>query len=611
MTTDTEPATTDEAFDALTRSAARSRRRDLVDRVATAQARYVRPSAVICVVGEFKQGKSSLVNGILGAEVCPVDDDLATSAVTVVRYADTPSTVVHTRVRGEQHATAVPPIELRSYVTEAGNPDNHLGVERVEVGMPSRALSSGLVVVDTPGVGGLGAGHAAATLAFLPFADGLVFVSDVSAELSAPEVSFLREASTLCPSVIVVQPKIDIVPEWRRIVEINRGHLERVGLALAIHPVSTELRIQALDSGDRELNDRSGYPAMLRSLQDTVIGPTKRAATERACSEACSVVEQLRAGPRAELAVIDNPSMREALVERAAEAGRRLEQLRGPGARWGTVLADRIADLSSRTSFDLRVATRDITRTFDERIEALKTAEEWEASARDLQTAAATAVVGLFATIERARDELQAEIAEMLGADEVDVVAGRNAGGSFDVARFWRDRSSDRHSIAGKTASTGLTGLRGAQSGIMLFGTASQFLPVAAATFLVTNPVLLTAGALFGGLQLFEDRKRKLAARRQAARTQLRQFVDDLSFELGNEINGLVRSLHRDLRDGFSTLIGELQQTLTESAKRAADISGVDPREWAQRRARAAGELAELDRIDAVLRARTVPVEAT
>ena len=52
-------------------------RADLVDRTTAAAARLRRPSTIVCVVGEFKQGKSSLVNGLLGQAVCPVDDDLA------------------------------------------------------------------------------------------------------------------------------------------------------------------------------------------------------------------------------------------------------------------------------------------------------------------------------------------------------------------------------------------------------------------------------------------------------------------------------------------------------------------------------------------------------
>ena len=69
-------------------------RPDLAERVSAAAARLRRPSTVVCVVGEFKQGKSSLVNALLGQNVCPVDDDLATSAITLVRWAEEAGAVV-------------------------------------------------------------------------------------------------------------------------------------------------------------------------------------------------------------------------------------------------------------------------------------------------------------------------------------------------------------------------------------------------------------------------------------------------------------------------------------------------------------------------------------
>ena len=109
----------------------------------------------------------------------------------------------------------------------AATPGNEKQVERVEITAPSAILRQGLALVDTPGMGGLGAGHAAATLAFLPFADGLILVSDASAELSAPEVEFLQRAVELCPTVLFAQTKTDLYPAWERIVEINKGHLAR------------------------------------------------------------------------------------------------------------------------------------------------------------------------------------------------------------------------------------------------------------------------------------------------------------------------------------------------------------------------------------------------
>jgi hypothetical protein len=125
--------------------------------------------------------------------------------------------------------------------------------------------------------------------------------------------------------------------------------------------------------------------------------------------------------------------------------------------------------------------------------------------------------------------------------------------------------------VRGKAFRTGLTGLRGAQGGVMLFGLGAQFLPQAGALFLASNPVLLTAGLVFGGHTLLEDRKRKVTARRQAARTQLRQFTDAVSFEVGNQLGIRVREVQRELRDEFVDLIGDLQQTWARAAQAAQE----------------------------------------
>ena len=120
---------------------------------------------------------------------------------------------------------------------------------------------------------------------------------------------------------------------------------------------------------------------------------------------------------------------------------------------------------------------------------------------------------------------------------------------------------------------SGLTGLRGAQGGVVMFGMMGQFLPAVAATIVASNPVLLGAGALFGGLQMSEDRKRKVAARRQSARQQVRQFIDDVQFEVTNEMTQLLRDLQRDLRDEFGERLAELQRTYADTAQRAQKIA--------------------------------------
>lgn len=133
-------------------------RDDLDRRLSVAVARARRPATIVCVVGEFKQGKSSLVNAILARPVCPVDDDIATSAITRVRYGDEPCVEVRRRVDDEVVVEQVDIGSLDEWVSERGNPENSRGVERVDISLPHPLLANGLAIVDTPGMGGLGAG---------------------------------------------------------------------------------------------------------------------------------------------------------------------------------------------------------------------------------------------------------------------------------------------------------------------------------------------------------------------------------------------------------------------------------------------------------------------
>ncbi len=55
-----------------------------------------------------------------------------------------------------------------------------------EIGLPRKILEGGLVLVDTPGVGGLGSAHGAATMSALPSADAVLLVSDAAQEYTGP-----------------------------------------------------------------------------------------------------------------------------------------------------------------------------------------------------------------------------------------------------------------------------------------------------------------------------------------------------------------------------------------------------------------------------------------
>ena len=83
-----------EVFELARRATTAYGREDLTGRVDELASRFEDPSARVVVAGDFKQGKSSLVNGLLRYAVCPVDDDLATSVPTGCCFGETTSAVV-------------------------------------------------------------------------------------------------------------------------------------------------------------------------------------------------------------------------------------------------------------------------------------------------------------------------------------------------------------------------------------------------------------------------------------------------------------------------------------------------------------------------------------
>src|SRR4030042_874980 len=75
----------------------------------------------VAVLGQFKAGKSSFLNGLIGGAVVPVDVLPSTAVVTRIGHGPMERAVVH-RLSGE--ALEIPVSRLAEFVTERGNPAN-------------------------------------------------------------------------------------------------------------------------------------------------------------------------------------------------------------------------------------------------------------------------------------------------------------------------------------------------------------------------------------------------------------------------------------------------------------------------------------------------------
>jgi hypothetical protein len=600
--TATQTATTTPAMQAVelaVKAATAYQRPDLAARARQALQRLHNPRVRVLVVGEFKQGKSMLVNALLNAPICPIDDDISTSVPTVVRYSDNPSvTLVRAaRVSGEdddrEERTQVAVEQLADHVSEAGNPGNRAGLKYAEVGVPRHILADGLELVDTPGVGGLGSVHGSATMAMLPSADAILLVSDAAAEYSRPELEFLRQAGRICPNVACVLTKIDLYPQWQRIAELDRGHLASASIDAELLPTSSVLRLHAVSAEDRPLNAESGFPALVAFLRDRVVGQSGRLANRSAANDVVTIAGQLAAGMRAELAATEDPGQARHLVAELERAKQRAADLRNSSSRWHQVLNDGIADLNADVDYDLRDRMRTIVKEGEKIVDGVDPGKAWDQFALQVedQAAAAAAANFLWAS-ERAR-WLAAQVADLFAEDGARSLPDLASSAGPDLPELIgeMDDPGGEKFGAGQRA---FIGLRGGYMGTLMAGMYSTFMGLT-----LLNPFSAAAGLLMGGKMMRDESRRLLDRRRMEAKNTVRRYVDDVSFQVGKQSRDMLRHVQRELRDHFMARSDELVRSAQESliaAERATQTGA------AERQQRIADLRAELERIAALER---------
>ena len=585
-----DPAAVDGLLDAVGRIATSRGRDDLVARLASVRSRLDRTETVICVVGEFKQGKSALINGLLGSEVCPVDDDLATMAVTTVRQGSAPGAIVHRREGGVVVAETIAPDELPGWVTERGNPDNRLNVEQVEVRLPHPLLERGIVLIDTPGIGGLNAAHAAATLAFLPVADALVFVTDASAELTAPELEFLAAAVDAGPLILVALTKIDMYPEWRRILEIDERRLRDIGLGVRPYPLSATLRSIAGQLGDQNLERESGFPPFAEMILGDLTERARTASLEAGFREIAVALGQLREPLAIERQALDRPEAAARMTDELHAVQERLAALNEAGAHWSVRLDDEFASLRARVEFAFSSQMRVILREAQDEIEQIDPGRDWNAVSQKIQQQVAGAVRAAFLETTDGAAAIQALISQLL-TDEEGAWTEDGEPISFDATTLWQDGQA----FGGKLRSGVVVGfglLAGASVGVEMLGMLGALLGTA-----LVGPALLGAALFFGGREVAGERRRQLTDRRQQARTFVAQFVEDVRFEVDGRLASLGGTLQRDMRARFTRRIGELSRTYQESASAIERSRAQDSADRDRRRAEIQAALAPLDEL--------------
>ena len=214
----------------------------------------------LAVLGQFKRGKSTFLNALLGAAFLPAAVVPSTAIPTFIAWGPVP------RIR-VSHLGGSPPEDfvptdpgsvrtlLHAFVTEEGNPANQRGVARVELFLPADILRDDVILIDTPGIGSTLQHNTDAAIEVLPECDAALFVVSADPPITEAEIAYLATIRPHIVRLFFVLNKIDYLSQTERaqVEDFLRLALRRAGTndqQPAIFQLSARQALAARISGD-------------------------------------------------------------------------------------------------------------------------------------------------------------------------------------------------------------------------------------------------------------------------------------------------------------------------------------------------------------------------
>jgi GTPase SAR1 family protein len=214
----------------------------------------------LVVVGQFKRGKTSLINALLSADILPVAVVPLTSIVTIMTWGE----ALRIKVAfNDGRMAEIRPESLSEYVTEKGNPKNIKNVSEVIVAYPSPYLKDGVRLIDTPGVGSIYQHNTDVAYQYLPKSDAALFLLSVDQPMSSAEVDFLKDVKEYSNKIFFLLNKADYLREsdLREAVDFTKNALhETMGAEVRLFPVSARLALEGAAAKSGEMLEKSMLP---------------------------------------------------------------------------------------------------------------------------------------------------------------------------------------------------------------------------------------------------------------------------------------------------------------------------------------------------------------
>ncbi len=333
-----------------------------------------RGELTVAVLGQFKRGKSSLLNALAGRPVLPTG--LLPTTAVATSLVRGPTGVRVTDAQGVTWAASLDAVA--DYVSEQRNPGNVQRIARVEVSVPLPAWADGITFVDSPGVGSAHDANTAAARSLLPTVDAAVFVLAPDPPITAEEVSFLAEAKAYAAKVFFVVNKIDLLSSEERVVlqtYLRQQLSERCGFAdPRLYPCSAALPRGGRRSRDPGAAPDGGVGELAHALEEYL--GARRHEVVRTVLRARTRAFALRLRAQLDLALRAERLSDDERAGRVSVLGQQISEVRLEHQALEALMAEKVrrlaADLPARIERARQVEVPAVARALGERLETLR-----------------------------------------------------------------------------------------------------------------------------------------------------------------------------------------------------------------------------------------------
>lgn len=222
----------------------------------------------IAVMGEFKAGKSTFINALIGKELAPMGVTPTTATLNFFKYGEKDKIRV---IKGDTTFIEADLKDISKYVDERVlNKETIEEISYIEILSEWEKLKE-INVIDTPGLNAGIKRHEDITQEFIKKADTVIWIFDVEQAGKQSEKKVLDKIKELSKNLIAVINGIDKVDDPDEMMEVKEylgSNLE--GYFETIIGVSAKKALSSKLNDNNEIYQKSGFTELEKYLEDNI-----------------------------------------------------------------------------------------------------------------------------------------------------------------------------------------------------------------------------------------------------------------------------------------------------------------------------------------------------